>query len=233
MILALSVVLANELLLKFMGHNVPASVTTLERHAGHSGFRKYLAQYTYDTPSTTRSDQSYITWNEYLRLSERFRTTFGRPDVIHFPSTAPAAIPVRVYDIGLWSFSRAVENEGGFVPLLLSALFVPLLLFFFSALYLAIIIRPRRTRHHYTNGIAVPGVLTGRRLIPTRYLNTYSIEYTYTPEGHQPLVTSTYMDKRHYEANPPKEIVTILYDPANPKRSTIYHLGGYYCHEIS
>lgn len=229
--LALTAALINELLLKWAGHDVMASVSSIhERHAFTGGY-EHVAYYTYVGPGDARhADHTRVSWDVWHRLT-RPRVTFeGLPDDIHFPPDAPASLAVRAYELGPMRYSRAVEHAWGWALLVVPAVLAPAGLLLSFTLYLAAFVRPRRHRRLYTHGTPITGRITHKNRMRSRYGYLHGVRYTYTPRpAAPPIAGGMLVCEKDFEAAAPDQPVTILFDPVKPERSTIYEYGGFRC----
>lgn len=224
-----TVALAAELALRFLGHEVIARVASIHEKAGDKTYIR-TARYSYILPGgPLRSDVSRISYDAFRRLREPFLDAGKVADDMIFPDTHPGQLAVRVYSLGPLVYSRPVEHEWGGVLLLIPALFAPVTGFLFFALYLAIIIRPRRYRRIFSHGIAVPGTIIDRYEDPATDSFYYAVKFAYIPEGEtEPRVGEQALaGPKVFETATIKQEVTVLYDPDNPKKSALYEYGGF------
>jgi len=224
-----TVALVAELALRFLGHEVSAAVSSIHERAGKKNYVR-TARYTYAVPGgALRSDESRISYDAFRTLREPFLDAGKVADDMIFPESQPGQLAVRVYSLGPLVYSRPVEHEWGGVLLLIPALFAPATGFLFFALYLAIIIRPRRYRRIFSHGIAVPGRIFDRYEDPSTDGCYYAVKFAYIPEGEaEPRVGEQPLPgPKEFKAAEIDQEVTVLYDPDNPKKSALYEYGGF------
>lgn len=224
--------LVHELMFRLVGQNVPAKVVSIhERQGTDGGAYTHHVLYRYVLPGhRERTDRSRISWGENRRLTERFITVEGRPADITVPADMDLTTPVRAYAIGPLSYSRAERHEWGFAFLLIPALFAPTGALMSVALYLAVIVRPRRHKWLYTDGANVRGAITRKFTRTTRYGVTYYVQYQFVATGGQTVAASTMLPSvREFDQISEGQSCTVLYNSAHLSRSTIYEYGGYRC----
>ncbi|HYE17579.1 MAG TPA: DUF3592 domain-containing protein [Tepidisphaeraceae bacterium] len=242
----LIVALVHEGVLRGLGYETRARLISLHERQSPDGSYTYPARYTIERPGhPARTDESALSFSAFHRLSKPFITVGGRPTDIVFPTTAPTAeevrtagelgakapqtLAVRGYDFGPISFNRPVEHESADLLVFVPLIFVPVGGLLCWALYLAGVVRPRRRRWLYTDGAAVPGTVTGGWTRRIKSSTMYHIGYQFTPAGESaPRAAShTVAGEAEYEQALSGKPVTVLYDPARPKRNVMYEYGGY------
>lgn len=228
---AMLAALAHEGIVRGLGRVASAQLISIhERKSGGSYY--HVARYRYTLGDTSREDDSRISWAAWHRLREPLRG--HDPDAADFSFLeSGATLNVLAYDFGPLHFSRAVEHQWDLELLLIPAIFGPTLLLLSSVLYLAIIIRPRRVRWLYTHGTATEGTIDSQRTVRAKHAELYFADYTFRPPGMTPQ-TGTVMlagaaEQQSAGSGSP---VTVLYDPTNPRRNTVYEYGGYTCDSI-
>ncbi|MEZ0265192.1 MAG: DUF3592 domain-containing protein, partial [Phycisphaerae bacterium] len=238
--------LAHEGVLRGLGYETQAKLISVHERKDEDGAYRYSARYVIERPGRgARTVESSISWGAFHRLSKPFIDAQGRPVDIVFPTTGPTAAEVRAagelgskgpqtllvrgYDVGSFSYSRAVEHEWGFMFWLIPALFAPVVGLLCWALYLGMVVRPRRRRWLYTDGTAVPGTVTGGRVARVKGGTLYYVWYEFAPADGSGRRESKQMvaGPEEYAAALSGRPVTVLYDPGRPKRSVVYEYGGY------
>lgn len=231
--LFLSVALVHEVAFRWLGHEVAASAISIHERPGKAGGPyTHHARYRYGCAGgVERTDDSRISWTAFRRLSTPYITETGRPDDITIPPTAPVTLNVLAYAIGSLAYSRAVEHEWAFAFMLIPAIFAPTGALLSFTLYLAIILRPRQHKRLYTHGAAVAGVVTRKDTRTTKYGTIYWVHYSFTPASGAGTLAAiaTVPGQEEYDAAIVGQTVTILHEPENPKRSTIYQYCGFRC----
>jgi len=238
--------LIHEGVLRGLGHEVTGQLISIHERKDSDGSYSHVARYRYALPGgLAREDESLLSWSAWLRLRKPFITSAGSPNDIVFPTTAPSAeaakgagelgvkspqtIQILAYALGPAIYSRAVEHEWGFMFWLIPAIFVPTLGLLCWALYLALVVRPRRVRWLYTDGPGVVGQIFEKRRWVTKYGVVRLVYYVFRPAGESADRVGQVMVAGEEElatATPGKQVL-VLYDPARPKRNTVYEYGGY------
>jgi len=231
--LGFTLALIGELALRVLGEEVTASVTSIHEKPDGKVYSR-SAHYTYTVPGQPqRSDQSRISYDAFRKLREPFLEAGAVSDDMTFPAGAPGKLAVRAFAFGPVVFSRAVEHEYATMVLVISAIFAPVSAFFFYALYLAIVIRPRRYRRIFSNGIAVPGTIVAKYQDEASDSYYFAIKFSFTPvDGSGPLVVEAAIPgQKEYKEIQEGDEVTVLYDPDHPRRASTYEYGGFIVEE--
>jgi hypothetical protein len=228
--------LFNEAALKWLGHDATATVRSLHEHRNAFNTLDRVAHYTYTSPGRpARDDHSRVNWADFTRISMPFIKAGHRPDDMAFPPDARPPLAVRAYALGPLAYSRAAEHQWGMLVWLLPAIILPEAVFVSTVLYVVTVVRPRRQRRLYTDGLAVPGTITHKSTQSGKGGNVrytvYSLHYAFTPAGATTPVTGhvNVPTAAEHDAVAVGRPVTVLHHPTKPSRNTLYEYGGYRC----
>ena len=222
--------LLNELAYRFLGRDVSAAVTSLHEHPDGDGGYKRVAHYTY-TPGpghAPRMESARIDHRVFRELQKPFMID-TIPDDIRFPADKPGVLAVRVYTLGPIVYGRPVEHEHGSLFLLIPALVLLVCLPTTYLAYRGLITRGRQRRWLTENGMAVAGKITARRQEANEDTMVWLADYEFTPAGAEGLAGGTIWLRTDaaYEHAVPGQTVTVIYDPGDLGRSTIYEYGEF------
>jgi len=138
--------------------------------------------------------------------------------------------PVTVHYLALGPFERAELHESG--SLWTEIAMIALWTAFWNTVVLAawydMWVVPLRIRALYKNGEASSGTLVGKR-VRTGRSSSYYVTYTFrdSESGELRQVESEVWNVSAWNAAVAGNAVRVLYAQDNPKRSTVYELGGY------
>jgi len=220
-----------------LGRQATARVTMVrERRNVVTEGLDYLAAYSYTLKDgSTRTDESTVRRAVYAPIAEPFRLagssalTADGLDRFEIPPDMPAQIQIRSLELGPLILSRAADSDYAKVNRIAALVLLPAFLLATLALYLAVVVRPRRTRWLYAEGEAVNGTLVEKRAIAGKYGLSHHGYYAYIPRGNSEWRQGMFQfatPKDFAEAEQGATIL-VLYDPAKPKRSVPYAYGGY------
>lgn len=230
--LAVALALANELLLRTIGHDVKAAVTSLHERPDGNGAFNHVVRYTF-TPGpghAPRAGSGRIDGGLFRELQLPFRRAgMAVPDDFTLPPDRLAVIPVRAYALGPIVYHRPPSHPFDHWFWIMPTAFLPVGLLLTFVLHRGVVVAGRKRRRLFTHGVGVPGTITDRRLISGTETDSWVADYAYTPAGGTAPTTSTMMlhGTAMYEGAVPGREVTVLYDPAGPETSTVYELGIY------
>jgi hypothetical protein len=197
------------------GDDHTAQVTRLWTDKGSKGRLRYNVAYTYPLPTGQRQSKEVINSDLYHRLNSaapdhrtlQIRAIKAGPifydKLIDGPSNAWG------YVIGVWLFSLFwCTFTGVFVYLLY--------------------IQPFRQRLLYRSGNIIAGKIVSKRTQRGKS-TTYYLRYAFAlPDGRQ-FEKEMPTKRALWENAQVDQPVTVLYFPANPKRSVVYDYGPYEC----
>jgi hypothetical protein len=222
--------LLNELAYRFLGHDVSAAVTSLHEHPDGDGGYKRIAHYTY-TPGpghAARMESARIDHRVFRELQKPFMID-TIPDDVTFPADRPGVLAVRVYTLGPIVYGRPVEHEHGLlfwlIPVLVLIVSIPTT----YLAYQGLIVRGRKRRWLTENGVAVAGTITARRQEANEDAMVWLADYEFRPEGAKKLAGGSIWlrSEKAYEHAQPGARVTVIYDPGDVGRSTVYEYGEF------
>jgi hypothetical protein len=203
------------LLWRLFGSDIPGVVTGTEISTSSKGGITYLVKYQYEVGGERKSGAAGVK----LELYQRYRLqSEPKPGVtIHYFALGPLEHAVLREGGSLWTEIGMLALWAGFWNTVVVA-----------ALHQVWIV-PLRVRGLYKNGEATFGTLVSKRIKTGRsasYYATYTFREGVTGELRQ--VESEVWNVPAWNAMRAGEPVTVLYAPNNPKRSTVYELGGYW-----
>jgi hypothetical protein len=227
--LAFTLALASELALRFLGNPTIADVASIHERPNGSSYAHW-ARYTYTASGQPpHTDESRINYDAFRKLREPFLDAGTVSNEMIYPPKAPGKLAVYSYAFGPLIYSRAIEHEWGPTVLVISAIFAPACAFLLYALYLAIIIRPRRYRRIFSHGIEVPGTIVDTYEDQATDSYYYAIRFAYTPLGEDKprICESPLPGPKEFKTATIGQQVTALYDPKNPRKAATYEYGGF------
>ena len=201
------------LMWRVFGTDVPAVVTGTEAQPYSKGTH-YRVKYTYQLGKETREASEAVSHEVYERFHQQEK---DKPSVtVHYFALGPYEHR-RLREAGsLWLGLGGIALWAGFWNTVVGL--------FLYQLWIV----PLRRRWLYKYGEATSGTLVAKRE-QTGRSPTYYMTYTFTVNetGERLQVESQAGNVAMWKMIPVGQPVTVLYARANPKRSTVYELGGY------
>jgi hypothetical protein len=196
------------------GKDISAVVTSSEITHSRKGGTHYLLHYRYHVGERTKSGTGSVSWEVYQYYQTPNKT--DSPVTVHYFSLGPLAHSSLNEGNSQWA-------EIGFVALW--AGFWNFIVFLFLQQYW---IKPLQRRLLYKNGEATGGTVRSKRLRTGRNSAQF-VSYAFNDPRTGQLIEAEMQVWNggawsHATAGQP---VTVLYAPDNPKRNTVYELGGY------
>jgi hypothetical protein len=188
------------------GSRVDATVTGLTDHKRGKGGRSYYVHYTYQAGGRQFEDRDRVPHDVYTR------TTVGQ----HLPGRT----------LSLMGSQNSALEAGSSDAL--GMMFFALVWFALTAAAVyAGIIQPRQIRHVLQTGSTTTGVITDKRTRKHKQSRSYYLEFGYEPPNHSPITRTQKVSRAVYDEVPVGQPVTVVYDPAKPKRAVAYEYGDY------
>jgi len=202
------------LLWRVFGTDIPGVVTSTEESVSSKGKISHILKYDYEVGQERKSGSQGVSEKVYERFHPHEKDK----------------LPVTVHYFVLGSYDHARLREGGSLwrelgPITAWAGFWNTVVGL--ALY-QLWVAPLRLRWLYKHGEATPGTLVSKREKSGRS-TTYYITYTFrvNETGELRQAESEAGNVPMWKIAKPGQPVIVLYAPNNPKRSTVYELGGY------
>jgi hypothetical protein len=195
------------------GTDIPGVVTGAEAEPYSKGVH-YTVKYTYQLGNETKTGSEGVSQEVYERFHRQEK---DKPGVtVHYFALGSHEHRGLREGGSLWGEVWRIALWAGFWNMIMSL-----------ALY-QLWVKPLRLRWLYKHGEATPGTLVAKREKSgrsTTYYMTYSFRVDETGELRQ--VESEAGNVAMWKMIPIGHAVTVLYARDNPKRSTVYELGGY------
>jgi hypothetical protein len=195
------------------GTDIPGVVTGTESEAYSKGVH-YRVKYTYELGPEIKRDSQAVSQRVYERFHEQEN---DKPRVTVHYFALGSYEHQRLREGGsLWKEVGAIAAWAGFWNTILTV--------FIYHLW----VEPLRLRRLYKYGEATSGTLVSKREQQGRS-TTYYVTYTFkvNETGELRQVESVAGNVAMWKMIPAGSAVTVLYARDNPKRSTVYELGGY------
>ena len=195
-----------------IGSDIPGVVTDTEiTHSSKSGDH-FILKYQYQVGAETKSGSGSVSQTVYERFKSRELTN----------------ITVRYFSLGPQEHAALHESQKRWSSVGMTLLWVAFWDSVLSVFLYQLWIKPLRRRQLYKHGATTDGTVLNKRA-KTGKNSTYYISYTFAdPTTGQLITAETEVLVADYDRARISKPVTVLYAPANPKRSTIYEFGGYY-----
>jgi len=202
------------LLWRVAGADVPGQVTGSEISHSRKGGDRYILKYQYRVNGQTKSGADGVS-----------RTVYER-----YPSgnAANPPVPVRYFSIGPLAYAKLHEDDNLWAGIGFLALWVAFWNFVVSIFLYQYWITPLRTRRLYRMGEATLGTVLRKKVKTGKSTTCYATYAFHDPFSGKVIETEmTVWNVADWQQVVEGQPVTVLYAADNPKRSTVYELGGY------
>lgn len=200
------------------GHDYAAHVTRLWTDKDSKGRRtRYNANFTYTLPTGQRQSREFIASSQYrqlMRVAPQSRT-----------------LTIRAIKVGPFVYDKPITSNGDAWASVVGVWFFGLFWCAITGVFVYLLyLQPFRQRLLYRSGDITPGKIVSKRTQRGK-TTTHYLRYVFTlPDGRQ-FEKEMNTKRALWETAQVDQPVTVLYFPANPKRSIVYDFGPYECLE--